>query len=133
MTDARRNSKSQSTTTLRKDDMNPQAFKKYMESKGNCPFCLGSDIDGEDLTVDGNIVTQLVHCHNCGAQWKDTYTRTRAEMILLPSAALHPHTWKWWCPACDKVNVVKVAESTMRCTKCKGVFRLSEIHRGKEE
>jgi len=46
----------------------------HIENEGCCcPFCGVVDIVGEDLSVEGSVVTQRVSCNECNEEWIDRF------------------------------------------------------------
>ncbi|HGS7927825.1 TPA: hypothetical protein ACMFQN_005197 [Pseudomonas aeruginosa] len=39
-----------------------------------CPECGGTDHTGGSYDCDGDVITQEILCHACGAAWTDNYT-----------------------------------------------------------
>lgn len=55
----------------------PLTPKQYVDKGGSvCPFCEGTDIEGEHIEVDAGIAWQDVHCNDCDAYWADLYKLT---------------------------------------------------------
>jgi len=52
----------------------------YFDADGEiCPFCNGSYIEGEQITIDKDRATQEVRCLDCGKYWVDTYKLVAVE------------------------------------------------------
>ena len=45
----------------------------YVKNPNRCPACRSTDIEGGFVDVDGATATQRVRCHECEAEWTDTY------------------------------------------------------------
>ena len=51
--------------------------KAYIEGGGVCcPFCGGSDIEGQSIEVDAGQATQSMGCLTCDREWTDQYVLT---------------------------------------------------------
>lgn len=56
--------------------------KKYLDRRGvECPFCESSDIEGQEINIDGGGAWQEVSCNTCGKSWNDLYELTGIEEI----------------------------------------------------
>jgi hypothetical protein len=59
--------------------------KQYLNSKGTkCPNCHSTDIDGQEVDIDGDVATQEIGCNECNASWIDTYVRTGYTNLVVP-------------------------------------------------
>lgn len=57
----------------------PEQVDKYLEEGAHCPSCGSSDIEDNDMTVDGTAAWQNMSCTECAFSWTDVY---RLEGIL---------------------------------------------------
>jgi transposase-like protein len=54
-----------------------RSVRYYVERYGQmCPACDSGSISGNNINVDGDLVTQNVSCSDCLATWKDLYQLT---------------------------------------------------------
>lgn len=52
----------------------PLTDKNYVKKGGACcPLCLGNQIEGQSIEVDGAVAWQEVSCLDCGGEWQDIY------------------------------------------------------------
>lgn len=56
----------------------PLTNKEYVkrtteELEWECPWCGSEELEWDEITVDGNFVTQEVRCCSCNKQWYDVY------------------------------------------------------------
>jgi len=56
----------------------------YLEDNGACPVCNHWDIEGYEVTIDGNTAVQTVKCNQCEARWLDTYKLERVTLTGTP-------------------------------------------------
>jgi transcription elongation factor Elf1 len=48
--------------------------RKYVQERfGHCPYCDSESVEGGQLDVDGNHVSQPVACLACHKEWEDVY------------------------------------------------------------
>lgn len=53
---------------------------EYAEAGGGqCPYCLSSNLEGDQINFYGDGITQRVTCLTCDTSWFDTYTLTGYE------------------------------------------------------
>ena len=55
----------------------------YLKNPSRCPFCGGSDLEGEGYDYDGD-PAQTIECQDCGRSWLDIFTLTDIEIIEQP-------------------------------------------------
>ena len=53
--------------------MTAKQKKAYLEDSSKCPYCKSTDISGESLEIEGNVVVQIVTCQECDNSWTDYY------------------------------------------------------------
>ena len=68
----------------------------YITGEGeNCPFCKGSNLEGDCVEVEGEYAAQNVGCSDCGQEWKDSFRRvsvTYGGIIFEPANAKQVRT-----------------------------------------
>lgn len=57
-----------------KQQLTPEMARSHIDDDGTvCPICGESDIEGNELSVDGGVVTQDMECSSCKTKWFDVY------------------------------------------------------------
>lgn len=49
---------------------------EYIDEPGRCPVCRSEAIAGGFVEIENGSAHQKVSCHDCDAEWVDTYTLT---------------------------------------------------------
>ena len=59
--------------------------ERYLQQGGaRCPYCNGSDVQGDEINFDGGTMSQEISCGHCNARWIDIYRLVDLEPIDLP-------------------------------------------------
>jgi formate dehydrogenase maturation protein FdhE len=58
--------------------------KEYVEvhQGGICPFCRGTEYEGDSFDLEDGTAIQRLHCNECDSTWYDVYTLTRYEFAF---------------------------------------------------
>lgn len=60
-------------------------LQKYIEDGGvRCMCCGSEDLGGDSFDIEAGYVTQLIHCHDCLAEWRDIYKLVDFDSIYQP-------------------------------------------------
>ena len=79
--DARGRPQSGHANPARPSGLTHRAVRAYLAGAGHCPWCKGTDIEGQGHDYDGAAVWQTVICQDpaCGKRWKEVYVLGRIE------------------------------------------------------
>lgn len=63
-----------------------QAIKAYVADPSRCPYCGGTDLqgDGVDIIQNGKGAQQECNCQGCGASFNALFTISGAELFSEP-------------------------------------------------
>lgn len=73
----------EATVTL---PISPADYAKRNNADGTkcCPHCNSESVDYGSVDCTKGEYTQVVFCHDCGAEWEDVYTMTGYRTTKLP-------------------------------------------------
>lgn len=54
--------------------------QRYLAGEPNtCPTCRSSEVEGDEVTINGKNAEQTLGCLNCGDEWTDVYQLVRVD------------------------------------------------------
>lgn len=84
-------------------------LKRHLDENDCCPFCGGSDPEGKEVTIEGQVAKQDCWCSDCHREWQDQYILARIIEYDVKckfcekstaSRSAHLHQDEWVCESC---------------------------------